>query len=213
MGDVKFIYNHVLKCAGTTFKKSVINFYFKGRYCHDTTFKIAVNKSIEREKIRHPIIFEPQEYPKNYRQYDIIFGHFLWSKYNHLKRPKVTFIRDPVERIISNYFYFKTNYVDQFGMKGINILEFANMPLWKNHMVYVLGDINKYEFIGLVECFDVSVQKFCKHFGLAETSQIYKKLRVTNNKFRIDRKTKDKIKDLNIIDMKLYDKVVKKFYT
>jgi hypothetical protein len=201
----RFVYHHILKTAGTTFRRYILDEHFQGRYCYDDTFKIKRNELVKRTELNHPIVFEPQPYPKSYEKYDVIFGHFVWTKYNHLKRPKVVFLRDPVERIISNYFYFQGLYKKEFDRKNYNIFDFINTDLWKNHMTYVLGDITKYDFVGIVERYYPSIRKFCNLFGIPQVRNIIEKRR-TENKRPISITTRNKIRDLNIEDQRLYDK-------
>lgn len=205
MKDIKFVYHHVLKTAGTTFRKYILDKHFRGRYCYDDTFKIHKNEFVTIKEANHPIIFEPQQYPKDYDKHDVIFGHFVWTKYDHLKRPKVVFLRDPVERIISNYFYYEGFYKNKLGRKEYNIFEFMEDDLWKNHMSYVLGDITKYDFVGIVENYYASIRKFCNFFGIPKPGNIIETRR-SKNKKAVSANIRNKIRDLNIEDQRLYDK-------
>lgn len=200
----KFIFVHILKCAGTTLKYSIFDKYLKDKYLYDSKFKPRHNKLIRDSE--HPVIIEPQSYPSNYINYNIIFGHFKYDKYEHLNLPMFSFVRHPVDRMISQYYYHKSFY----EKKGLNLSLIEFSEIWKNHMSYVLGDINKYTYIGNVENMDKSIKTFCKIIGINSPNTFVKK-RSRQNKQRIDKKTRMAIKDMNAIDMKLYENIINKW--
>jgi hypothetical protein len=207
MGNIdKFIYVHILKTAGTTMRHTLFEQQFKGRYLYDDTFKLKRNKTI---KTKHPLIIEQQRYPSvDYKKYDVIFGHFKHDKYEHLNRPMVSFVRNPVDRMINHYHYHKMIY-ERKGQK-LSLLEFSEM--WKNHMTYILGDISKYKFIGNVENFKKSLDGMCDSLGIAHPKKIISRRIDRNNQVRkTSSKVKKKIEKLNSEDMELYSKVIKKW--
>jgi len=201
MGNLnKFIYVHILKTAGTTLKHSLFERYYKGRYLYDGTFKPRYNNSKGRPE--HPVTIYPQPYPKDYKKYDVIFGHFRHDKYEHLDRPMFSFVRHPVRRLIDQYYYHKGYY-----KKKIRIEEFAE--IWANHMSYVLGDISKYKFIGVVEKFDKSLNLFCKNLDIPIIKNpITKRYFNDNNIKNTAKKTKKYIESINKDDMEIYNEIL-----
>lgn len=203
---MKFIYVHILKTAGTTMRWTLFERFYKGRYLYDDMFKLKRNKKTETKNL---LIIENQLYPQvNFENYDAIFGHFKYDKYEHLKRPMFSFVRHPVDRMISNYNYFKGSYKRKG--QNISLIEFSEM--WKNHMTYILGDISKYEYIGVVESFQKSLNKMCGILGIKTPIKIMTK-RVSHSykPNQVSKKIRNRIKNMNLEDMKLYEEVVKKW--
>jgi len=203
----KFIFVHILKTGGTTFRHNILEKFYKERYLYDGTFKVRnkkVNKRLKDEK--KPVIdFSLNNFPPNYKNALAIFGHFRIEKYEHLNLPFVTFLRDPIERIISLYFYHKHLY------NNITVREIAKM--YENHMTYILGsDLKRLEFIGILEHYNESIEKFCRHFGIAVPERISKK-RVSRNKKKISKEDKRYIRSLNEEDYKLYNKALEIFHS
>ena len=93
MGLPKFIFIHILKTGGTTFRYNILERFYKGRYLYDGTFKVRnkeINRKLKREK--KPVMdFSLNNYPPNYKKSLAIFGHFRIEKYEHLNLPFVTF--------------------------------------------------------------------------------------------------------------------------
>jgi hypothetical protein len=194
---MKFIYVHILKTAGTTLRHSIFERYYKGKYLYDATFK----PKFYSKRPDHPVTIEPQPYPTNYDKYDVIFGHFKHDKYEDLNWPMFSFVRHPVRRLIDQYYYHKGYY-----KKKIKIEEFAD--IWANHMSYVLGDISKYKFIGVVEKFDDSLKMFCKKIGKSPIQKPGKKRYFNDDKIKKTSKAVRRyIESVNKEDMELYKEI------
>ena len=197
----KFVYVHILKCAGTTIRHTFFERHFKNKYLYDSTFKPKNNNITEAA---HPVIVDPQPYPKNYKKYNILFGHFKHDKYKHLELPMFSFVRNPVKRVINQYYYHKGFYKRNFGM-NLSIIEFAEM--WKNHMTYVLGDIDQYTYIGVVENLEKSLGRMCDIVGVPQPKNIPKKRMFGEGK-SVDKKTRKIIAKINSEDMELYENII-----
>ena len=200
MARMKFIYVHILKTAGTTLRHSIFERYYKGKYLYDATFKPRYNNS--NGKPEHPVTIESQPYPKNYKKYDVIFGHFKHDKYKHLNLPMFSFVRHPVRRLIDQYHYHKGYY-----KKKIRIEEFADE--WANHMSFVLGDISKYRYIGVVEKFDKSLKNFCTLIGVSVVKNPGRKRYFNEEQIKkTSKETKRYITSVNKQDMELYNELL-----
>lgn len=199
----KFIYVHILKTAGTTLKHAIFERYYKGKYLYDQTFKLIHNPNVINPP--HPLIIENQKYPKGYKKYNVFFGHFKYDKYEHLNLPMFSFVRHPVNRIISQYYYHKVLY-EKMG-KHLSLIEFCEQ--WPNHMTDVLGDPSKYEFVGVVEQFKKSLNMMCDKLGVVRVGSILKR-RVDKDDMmgKTSNKIKKQIENINSIDMELHEKIL-----
>jgi hypothetical protein len=203
---MKFVYVHILKTAGTTIRHTLFEREFKGRYLYDDMFKLKRNKPM---KTKHPLVIEHQLYPHvNFEKYDVIFGHFKYDKYEYLNRPMLSFVRQPVDRVISNYYYFRSTYAR--NGQNLSLIEFSKM--WKNHMIYMLGDISKYKYIGTVEKFQKSLNEMCDILGVSHPKNIVaRRISRGYKPNQISKKLRKKIEKINSEDMELYHEVLKKW--
>lgn len=197
----KFIFLHILKTAGTTIRHNIFEMNFKGKYVYDGMFKPRLSGF---RGSNSPVIFENQPYPKGYKKRDIIFGHFKYDKYQHLNLPMFSFIRHPVDRMISQYYYHRKFY----EKKGIdmNLIKFSK--LWKNHMSYVLGDLEQYKYIGVVENLQESLNNMCDIIGIKQPNIIIPKRVAKYDK--PGKKIRNKIANINSEDMELYENIITK---
>ena len=201
----KFIYVHILKTAGTTLHE-IFKKHFKRKFLYDAMWKLKRNKNIKDPK--HPLIFEGQKYPPNYKKYDVIFGHFKYDKYLHLKLPMFSFIRHPVDRMISHYYYHKPLY--ERVNRNMSLIDFSKE--WKNHMSYILGDISQYTFIGVSDEFKKSLNKMCDILNIDVPKKVLSKRvqkKGISNISNVSKKIKNQIEIINSIDMELYHKILK----
>ena len=86
----KFISIHIPKTAGSSFWEIIRN------NCH----KDAVMDG-------HNVFWYLFTDTLQYEKYAIIHGHFTVEKYSYLNRPQITIMREPIERVISEYFWLK----------------------------------------------------------------------------------------------------------
>jgi hypothetical protein len=201
-----------MKTAGTSFKFNFLNNVYEGRYKTDNLFKKKLRDENWKRTFNKdwvPLIdLEVEERVEIDENVDVIFGHFRYFKYDDLNWPYVTFVRDPIERLISAYCYYARLYKDNIGIR-----DFAK--IFPNHMTYVLGsDLNKYKFVGITERFDESLYKFCKLFDIPWKKKETKRERVnvgfkTLTKKDLSTKDIDYLISLNEKDYDLYNKALK----
>ena len=206
----KFVFVHIVKTAGTSFRRNLLDTVYRKRYVIDNLYKSKLvwskrGKKSSRKEWAPIIDLNVTVRPRNITENtDAIIGHFRHFKYDDLDWPYVTFVRDPVERIISAYFYYQKLFKDNIGIK-----DFAK--IYPNHMSYVMGDdLTKFKFIGITEKFDESLVKFCKVFNIPWKKRITKRQRVNiNYKGKVSLKDIDYLKGLNEKDYELYNKALK----
>jgi hypothetical protein len=195
----RFIHIHIPKTAGST--RAWI--FERLPYCNvhsENVYLAGVKKRVH-----------------DYEKYDIITGHFFADVYDHL--PLVTFLRDPVERVISHYAHFQRSYKAyaaddakgglpwdyKYGYppKSIDIIEFAEM--WPNLMSsYVKG--GNFSYVGVMEDFNVCLYELSILFNF-EMPVGYINYRVTKEKPHVTEDQREIIALVNSEDVGLYNDV------
>lgn len=108
--------------------------------------------------------------------YRAVHGHFWVEKYRKVKDAlRICFLRDPVERTVSNYFYWKTaepkghELHRRFLDEGWSLPEFARVPemrhFYRDH--YFRGAaIDQMDFVGDMAAYGDEVQRLERQTGL-----------------------------------------------
>lgn len=119
----RILFDHLPKCAGTTVTEYLI-LHFPHRYIFNT------NRKANTESVR---IFK--ELPQRTRySYQLIIGHLSHHMldYVHPDTIAATVFRDPVDRIISHYYYVKRtkeHYLHQWVVgNGIQLVDYCCSP-------------------------------------------------------------------------------------
>lgn len=163
---------HIPKTGGTTFKKIVIN-RLRLKHFRDSKDRYNINKSSwYMDYYDKKIKFRPKLPKCNLDKYDVVSGHFKASKYLFLNRPMITWVRNPTDRLISQYYNwkYKCDHIDNYKDKdelvwydsfknGMDIVEFSKA--FGNHMSFFF-DIQpiKFKFIGILEQYQKSLNLF-----------------------------------------------------
>jgi len=132
---------HAPKCAGTSFLRWLTTAYPSTPVLTDYD-TVSIDRSGE-------------SLPDGHR---IVHGHFWATKYKTVKNAfRVTFLRHPVERAISHYFYWRSVPLhgnpshDLFLRENMDILTFATLPetegLYRNNFFFDT-DMDSFDFIG-----------------------------------------------------------------
>ncbi len=106
---------------------------------------------------------------------DVVHGHFHPSRYAHIADAQfVTFLRHPVENLISIYRYWRTlprngNPLHEYFLAhNLGILEAARLPLLRYLIsrTYFGGfDMDRFSFIGTMEHYSADVRRLSKIIG------------------------------------------------
>lgn len=188
-----FVFLHIMKTAGMSLRKEFVRVYGKD---------VLIDRSYRKDRNQKVGLLRVSEksetiYPENYNKYKIIHGHFTIEKYKHLGWPIFTFLRDPIQRVISHYsmtLIFKNN--------PLSFEDFCKTT--ENTMTYMTGgDLDKFSFIGIVEKYEDSLRKLNQilntNIRLVQENKTPKKVNFGENEINL-------IKKYNEQDLVLYEK-------
>lgn len=209
---------HIRKCAGTTFRISLQN-YFRTRLLLDYGDEIGSTWPNSKMKREASLLAAKNNADNILNRHDIIHGHFYRDKYDFLETDKryITFLRDPVSRVLSNYFYLKRNLERKnkdaliVNKLGFSLEEFMQHPNNRNLQSQYLRStsLNDFEFVGIVEEYAQSLERLNFKLGinleLGASENVNEK---SSLDYDVSTSLISKIKNCNLIDLRLYDEAI-----
>jgi len=207
----KVIFVRVPRTASTNFT-GIIEHIYKPKVIRDLVWQEMPKKDRVEKLGRGEYFydFDNMKFPtKNIRRYDAIEGHFYAKKYLSLKDEYkfVTFLRDPVARVISHFHII----ISRQDKLGLDIRKFAY--IYRNFHKALLGDdLSLYEFIGITEMFNFSVQQFYEKFEIPQNKRLKLKgrgrvRRGATRRRKITDSDKEYIKKINKEDYEIYNEI------
>ncbi|WP_417482763.1 sulfotransferase family 2 domain-containing protein [Maricaulis sp.] len=207
---------HIRKCAGSTFK-AALRESFGSRVLFDYGDEIGSNwpSSVEKRKRRLKAAIDSKAAIE--KNYDVIHGHFFREKYNFLtcERAYITFMRNPLYRILSNYYYLKRNpkraNPDAIIVNKLSytLEEFAAHPDNQNLQSQFIQSKNLDEFsvVGIVEDYELSIERINyvhgTNLGCAHRENVNEN---SDENYDVPKRTIAIINANNLEDLRLYDK-------
>ena len=184
---------HINKTAGTSFEQILRNNYeFVFRINTHDGNKIRRGRSCDGANLINEI-------PANA---NVIHGHFKAREISAFIGlvPIITWVRNPVDRVISNYFYTQKQTQQ-------SILEYTHDKHNQNKMSTILNglDIKDFFFIGVQEYFCADLNKICSMLGW-KNNAIQKLNSINYDEVSAD--IKKQIGEINKYDIDLYNKIV-----
>ncbi|OIJ18540.1 hypothetical protein BKP45_19035 [Anaerobacillus alkalidiazotrophicus] len=196
-----------------------------------TTLKYIIGKNIDRNSNFHVYKADPERDAilKQLTKKNVacIQGHFPFGVHHYFSSPStyITMLREPAERIISEYYFIRSIRThDQFEkVMNMSLEEYHNqnehMNLQTRLISGYLGDQlttahleqakqhieNYFSVVGLTEMFDQSLYLMKKFFNWQTID--YRKQNITKNKpqiHQLPKKTIESIKENNQLDNELY---------
>lgn len=206
---------HIRKCAGTTFRASLAN-YFGDRVLFDYGDEVGSTwpSSINKRQLSLAQAFQNKN--KTQLSFDVIHGHFYRDKYDFLDLEKryITFLRDPVSRTLSNYFYLKRN-LDRanpdaliVNKLGFSLKEYIQHPDCRNLQSQYLKTttLKEFEFVGITEQYNSSIDKLNSALGIdLKTTDAENVNDKAANDYDVTPDILNLIQNCNLEDLRLYE--------
>jgi hypothetical protein len=207
-----FYFVHLAKTAGVTLTNIFARNFGTGRYLEidlKDTEEIgmtwphsAVLKALARLT------------PDQIARLQAVWGHYRPDLKHELPRPCImaTMLRDPVRRVASafNYSHFRQgndpHSLDEFVAEvERGEAEFNDGD--SNYMSRVLNDsLSEFAIIGVTEKFDETLLIIAEELGWALNELVYQRQNVTPEALAISDRTYQKLLDINLKDMQLYER-------
>lgn len=223
----KILFDHLPKCGGSS-----LNYYLAKHYPRRKTF--SLNGADPESSVKKFINKSQRER----FSYDLIKGHLAHELLDYAPHAciKVTVLRDPVERIVSHYYYAKSTPKHYLYSKihdaNMNLEDYVSSNIggelhnWytthftglsveevQSNQVNSLENahevIKKYDIVGFLDKYADFINKLQNKANL-RYSYSDKKINVTCKKPLLKEIPKDTLKlihDANIVDIKLYNRL------
>lgn len=107
--------------------------------------------------------------------HEAVHGHFLALKYRHIPGPMITWLRDPVQRMVSRYEHYLRDVAEGRPLQavrglrpGLRLEEFIELPRYHNTCVkYFVGvDRRRLAWVGFTEDMTGSLARLKQTMGL-----------------------------------------------
>lgn len=206
---------HIPKSAGTSFRHIL-----KKVYGEEEVIRLDIPLLNPRVRINEELYTEGT-LPRGVR---VIHGHFspaeVMRKFPETTDlPFITWLRDPVERVISNYFYLEKRLREVLNEegRGLNMLskmqrsliEYARADITRNRQTKFLEgiDLEDFEFVAIQEHYAEDLRDLARHLGWGEVEEI--KVNVTGKSKRdVPAEIREEIARLNAEDVALYQRAL-----
>ncbi|GAA0423712.1 hypothetical protein GCM10009133_35340 [Cocleimonas flava] len=214
---------HLPKTAGSSFANSLSD-CFGQKLLKDYADLPLHHSNIRRNK--HAAIESSRNYFKNFDEIQCIHGHFLPLKYRFHKSKinfkYVTWMREPAERLASQYYYMKRHYSDEkaknqpllkkLSDENWSLERFCLGPELQNtYSKFLWGfPLDLFDFIGIVEHYNSDLSYFANHI-LKEPLSTYKEnvnKHIDQNKYNLSESLKSEILRHHSKDYSLYHRAL-----
>lgn len=215
---------HIPKTGGTTLHNVLSRFYPKGTWTHVQTVKTPLREEAERRAKQH------EKY--------LIKGHLNISEVVNIPGNFIfTFLRPPVSRVVSHYFFLKeqptVKHYEYLNRPDTTIESFYALKEKKDidnclvryiggehetlfgeigeaHFQRALDQLkNRVHFCGFQEFYDESLILLSNH--LESPLPVYRKKNLTQKKEKVSERTLAFLREANKWDVMLYDEALKMF--
>lgn len=213
--EVELISLHIPKTAGTSFYHML-----RQQYGDKNTVRLDVGTAKGKR-----INMLPMDEAYIGKKPKVVHGHFTKADlYDSLPLsediPIITWLRDPVERVISNYYYLgkildgivneKSRDVNILSKMQKSLTEYAQLEQCRNRLSKFLDGLQLKDlaFVGIVEHFDEDSARLAKMMGWKNTQALSVNRTGSSHKRDVDPELRKLIAEWNSEDIALYQKVL-----
>ena len=206
---------HIPKTAGTSFRNIL-----KSVYGDDQVVRFDIN---EKGIIR----MNESIYNKSSLPYvRVIHGHFVYKDLIKIftlpeNHKLITWVRDPVKRVISNFYYLESRLKELLDEENNNLniisklqktlIEYSRAEINRNRQSKFLNGchLEKFDFVGIHEFFEEEVIRLSKVLNWKNVPEILYHNKTQVNRPVITKEILDEIYALNMEDVRLYEEALK----
>lgn len=208
----KILFVHMPKCAGISIRSIIEDVFPDKKVIFENSSLLAMPRT------QQMLTLKTYQTPQPIKENSIVFGHIFPAKYigpNTNDVALVTFLRNPLDRLISHYNFWKNSTYPKHRVwvklkeNDWSFYEFAMSEEMRNFysQYFVNIPVSRFNFIGVYEQLDKSWARFCKAMhgipiGLPHINRTEKKW-IT--KEEITSLARSEIEDFHSEDYKIYD--------
>ena len=211
----KIVFVHIPKTGGNSIYQLLRTAYSKDHKIYRESLDMHNDNNV-MSATGHPN-YKVNHIYKKYEDADIIMGHFKKTKYLHTGYPMITWLRDPVDRVISNYEQQTTKWSRARSkaptyyrmVKDHTLITYAKV--WNQlQWWYCDGSIDDFLFVGICERFEESMKKLSKTLGGIRLPHTVPRKNPTKKKPKISKDVKKEIAKHQEKDYILYNQALER---